>query len=42
MPVEMEVESNLELFPEVGRESITIQVVAPLPLPCFVGSLGLE
>ena len=40
MPVEMEVESSLKLFPEVERESMTIQVVAPLPLPYFVGSLG--
>ena len=40
MPVEMEAESSLKLFPEVGRESMTIQVVAQLPLPCFVGLLG--
>ena len=40
MPVEMEAESSLKLFSEVGRESAMIQVIAPLPLPCFVGSLG--
>ena len=40
MPVELEAESSLKLFSEVGMESTMIQVVAPLPLPCFVGSLG--
>ena len=42
MPVEMEEESGLKLFSEVEMERTTIQVVAPLPLPCFVGSLGLK
>ena len=40
MPVELEEESGLKLFSEVELERTTIQVVAPLPLPCFVGSLG--
>ena len=43
MPVEIKTESNqLELFSEVGRESAAIQVVAPLPLSCFVGLLSSE
>ena len=41
MPLEIEAESSeLRLFSEVERESMTSQIVDPLPLPCFVGPLG--